>query len=87
MNHPVTFRVNGTFTGAALHDLELYRKGDGNTRCAPVEWLRRRSSGEEVPMGLKDGTETTIGIMEVSRVVDGRITEVWNCGYKQGVWQ
>ena len=38
------------------------------------------------PMRLKDGTETTIGSMEVFRVVDGRITEVWNCGYKQGVW-
>ncbi|MDH6197100.1 hypothetical protein M2272_003753 [Mycobacterium frederiksbergense] len=24
--------------------------------------------------------------MEIFRVVDGRITEVWNCGYKQGVW-
>jgi hypothetical protein len=22
----------------------------------------------------------------VFHVVDGRITEVWNCGYKQGVW-
>jgi len=25
--------------------------------------------------------------MEIFRVVEGRITEVWNCGYKQGVWQ
>ncbi|MCB0939834.1 MAG: nuclear transport factor 2 family protein [Mycobacterium sp.] len=39
------------------------------------------------PMRLKDGTEITIGSMEIFRVVDGRITEVWNCGYKQGVWQ
>ena len=23
----------------------------------------------------------------IFRVVDGRITEVWNCGYKQGVWR
>lgn len=38
------------------------------------------------PMKLKDGTETTIGSMEIFRVIDGRITEVWNCGYKQGVW-
>jgi hypothetical protein len=38
------------------------------------------------PMKLKDGTETTIGSMEIFRVVDGRIVEVWNCGYKQGVW-
>jgi len=39
------------------------------------------------PMRLKDGTEITIGSMEIFRVIDGRITEVWNCGYKQGVWQ
>ncbi|MBB2991580.1 putative SnoaL-like aldol condensation-catalyzing enzyme [Mycolicibacterium iranicum] len=38
------------------------------------------------PMRLKDGTETTIASMEIFRVVDGRITEVWNCGYKQGIW-
>lgn len=38
------------------------------------------------PMVLKDGTETTISSMEVFRVIDGRITDVWNCGYKQGVW-
>ena len=41
----------------------------------------------ESPMTTKDGTETTISSMEIFRVVDGRITEVWNCGYKQGVWQ
>jgi len=39
------------------------------------------------PMKLKDGTETTVGSMEIFRVVDGRIVEVWNCGYKQGVWK
>lgn len=38
------------------------------------------------PMTLKDGTQTTIGSIEVFRVVDGRITEVWNCGYEQGIW-
>jgi predicted SnoaL-like aldol condensation-catalyzing enzyme len=32
------------------------------------------------PMTLKDGTQTTISSMEIFRVVDGRITEVWNCG-------
>ena len=26
------------------------------------------------------------GAEEIFRVVDGRITEVWNCGYHQGVW-
>jgi predicted SnoaL-like aldol condensation-catalyzing enzyme len=41
----------------------------------------------ESPMTPKDGSEITISSMEIFRVVDGRITEVWNCGYKQGVWQ
>jgi predicted SnoaL-like aldol condensation-catalyzing enzyme len=41
----------------------------------------------ESPMTTKDGTETTVSSMETFRVVDGRIIEVWNCGYKQGVWQ
>ena len=40
----------------------------------------------ESPMVLPDGSELTISSMEIFRVVDGRITEVWNCGYKQGVW-
>jgi predicted SnoaL-like aldol condensation-catalyzing enzyme len=34
----------------------------------------------------KDGTNTNIASIEVFRVVDGKITEVWNCGYQQGVW-
>jgi predicted SnoaL-like aldol condensation-catalyzing enzyme len=38
-------------------------------------------------MKLKDAAEVDIGSMEIFRVVDGRITEVWNCGHKQGVWQ
>lgn len=36
---------------------------------------------------LKDGNEINVASIEVFRVVDGKITEVWNCGYKQGVWQ
>jgi predicted SnoaL-like aldol condensation-catalyzing enzyme len=38
-------------------------------------------------MELKDGAEVDIGSLEIFRVVDGRITEVWNCGHGQGVWQ
>jgi predicted SnoaL-like aldol condensation-catalyzing enzyme len=38
-------------------------------------------------MTTKDGTETNVASIEVFRVVAGRITEVWNCGYKQGVWK
>ncbi|CAM4257289.1 hypothetical protein MB901379_03484 [Mycobacterium basiliense] len=34
-----------------------------------------------------DGTETKIASIEVFRVVAGEISEVWNCGYQQGVWQ
>ena len=34
----------------------------------------------------KDGNGIQVASIEVFRVVDGRITEVWNCGYKQGVW-
>ncbi|ODR22865.1 nuclear transport factor 2 family protein [Mycolicibacterium porcinum] len=40
----------------------------------------------ESPMRLTDGTEITVSSMEIFRIIDGRITEVWNCGYKQGVW-
>ena len=35
----------------------------------------------------RDGNEVNVGSIEVFRVVDGRITEVWNCGYKVGAWQ
>jgi predicted SnoaL-like aldol condensation-catalyzing enzyme len=38
-------------------------------------------------MTNKDGTTLPVGSIEVFRVVEGKITEVWNCGYKQGVWQ
>lgn len=58
-------------------DLNLVVAGDDGEHVAVVY---------QSPMTLKDGTETTIGSMEIFRVVDGRITEVWNCGYKQGVW-
>jgi predicted SnoaL-like aldol condensation-catalyzing enzyme len=37
-------------------------------------------------MTTSDGTHTNVASMEVFRVVSGRITEVWNCGYQQGVW-
>jgi len=58
-------------------DLNLVVAGDDGEHVAIVY---------ESPMTLTDGTETTVGGMEIFRVVDGRITEVWNCGYKQGVW-
>ncbi len=58
-------------------DLNLVVAGDDEEHVAIVY---------ESPIKLKDGTETTIGSMEIFRVIDGRITEVWNCGYQQGVW-
>ena len=59
-------------------DLNLVVAGDDGEHVALVY---------QSPMTLKDGTEMCIGSTEIFRVVDGRITEVWNCGYKQGVWQ
>ena len=59
-------------------DLNLVVAGDDGEHVAIVY---------QSPMTLKDGTKTDVGSMEIFRVVDGRITEVWNCGYKQGVWQ
>jgi predicted SnoaL-like aldol condensation-catalyzing enzyme len=59
-------------------DLNLVVAGDDGEHVAIVY---------QSPMELKDGTRTDIGSMEIFRVVDGRITEVWNCGYKQGVWE
>lgn len=58
-------------------DLNLVVAGDDGEHVAIVY---------QSPMRLKDGTETTVASMEIFRVVDGRITEVWNCGYKQGIW-
>ena len=59
-------------------DLNLVVAGDDGEHVAIVY---------QSPMELKDGTKTSVGSMEIFRVVDGRITEVWNGGYKQGVWQ
>lgn len=58
-------------------DLNLVVAGDDGEHVAIVY---------QSPMKLKDGTETSVGSMEIFRVVGGRIVEVWNCGYKQGVW-
>jgi predicted SnoaL-like aldol condensation-catalyzing enzyme len=38
-------------------------------------------------MTAKDGARIDIGSLEIFRVADGRIIEVWNCGHGQGVWQ
>ncbi|MDX1884817.1 nuclear transport factor 2 family protein [Mycolicibacterium sp. 120270] len=59
-------------------DLDLVVAGDDGEHVAIVY---------QSTMEPKDGTKTEVGSMEIFRVVDGRITEVWNCGYKQGIWQ
>src|SRR5581483_11446013 len=41
----------------------------------------------QASMTLKDGTNNSIGSMEIFRVVDGRIVEVYNCGHQQGAWE
>lgn len=40
----------------------------------------------ESTMTPPDAAPLSIASMEVFRVVDGQIAEVYNCGYKQGVW-
>ena len=58
-------------------ELKLVVAGDDGEHVAIVY---------QSPMQLKDGTGLDLGSMEIFRVVDGRIVEVWNCGYKQGIW-
>ncbi|HWT50005.1 MAG TPA: ester cyclase [Mycobacterium sp.] len=62
-------------------DLNIVIAGDDGEHVAIVY---------DSTMATKDGTETNaetkIASIEVFRVVAGKITEVWNCGYKQGVW-
>jgi predicted SnoaL-like aldol condensation-catalyzing enzyme len=62
---------------AIRFDLNLVVAGDDGEHVAIVY---------QSPMTLKDGTNVDVGSMEIFRVVGGKITEVWNCGYKQGVW-
>ncbi len=62
-----------------LHfDLNVVIAGDDGEHVAIVY---------QSTMTTKGGHDTAIGSIEVFRVVDGRITEVYNCGYKQGYWK
>jgi predicted SnoaL-like aldol condensation-catalyzing enzyme len=58
-------------------DLNVVAAGDDGEHVAIVY---------DSSMTTKDGAETNVASIEVFRVVDGKITEVWNCGYQQGVW-
>ena len=50
-----------------------------------MQWLRRTFiTGFFVSVPL---VISVFALVWIFRVVDGRITEVWNCGYKQGVWE
>ncbi|OBG97406.1 polyketide cyclase [Mycobacterium sp. E3251] len=58
-------------------DLNVVAAGDDGEHVAIVY---------DSSMTAKDGTTANVASIEVFRVVDGKITEVWNCGYQQGVW-
>ncbi|OBA78614.1 polyketide cyclase [Mycobacterium sp. 1164966.3] len=58
-------------------DLNIVIDGDDGEHVAIVY---------DSTMTASDGTKTNVASIEVFRVVEGKITEVWNCGYKQGVW-
>ncbi|OBB67841.1 nuclear transport factor 2 family protein [Mycobacterium sp. 852014-50255_SCH5639931] len=58
-------------------DLNVVAAGDDGEHVAIVY---------DSSMTTKDGAESNVASIEVFRVVDGKITEVWNCGYQQGVW-
>lgn len=58
-------------------DLNVVIEGDDGEHVAIVY---------DSTITTKDGTETNIASIEVFRVLGGKITEVWNCGYQQGVW-
>jgi predicted SnoaL-like aldol condensation-catalyzing enzyme len=58
-------------------DLNIVAAGDDGEHVAIVY---------DSSMTAKDGTQTNVGSIEVFRVVDGKIAEVWNAGYQQGVW-
>ncbi|MFZ0231073.1 MAG: ester cyclase [Mycobacterium sp.] len=61
-----------------LHfDLKIVVAGDDGEHVAIVY---------DSTMATNDGTKTNVASIEVFHVVNGEITEVWNCGYKQGVW-
>jgi ketosteroid isomerase-like protein len=62
-----------------LHfDLNVVVAGDDGEHVAIVYQM----TGTTV-----DGNDMPIASIEVFHVVDGRITEVYNCGYKQGFWK
>ena len=62
-------------------DLNIVIASDDGEHVAIVYDSTKKTSD-----GTETNTEIKIASIEVFRVVAGKITEVWNCGYKQGVW-
>ncbi|MGX9790586.1 ester cyclase [Mycobacterium sp. MMS18-G62] len=62
-----------------LHfDLPIVVAGDDGKNVAIVYQMTGTTAG---------GDEVPIASIEVFHVVDGKIVEVWNCGYKSGYWK
>jgi predicted SnoaL-like aldol condensation-catalyzing enzyme len=59
-------------------ELNLVTAGDDGEHVAIVY---------EASVTTPDGVEAKIASIGVFRVVEGRITEVWNSNYKPGVWK
>jgi predicted SnoaL-like aldol condensation-catalyzing enzyme len=88
--------IGDTVTRHEVGEVKLLTHEDAVNRIIDqwgmFEAIRFDLNGEHVaivyqsPMTLKDGTNVDVGSMEIFRVVAGKITEVWNCGYRQGVW-
>ncbi|OBI52482.1 nuclear transport factor 2 family protein [Mycobacterium sp. E787] len=58
-------------------DLNIVVAGDDGEHVAIVY---------DSTMTTTDGADTHVASIEVFRIVAGKIVEVWNCGYQQGVW-
>jgi predicted SnoaL-like aldol condensation-catalyzing enzyme len=90
----VRHEVGGATT--LTHEQAVQRVVDTRARYASI-WLElplviAGDDGEFVAVAYDmatvshDGARSDIGSMEIFRVVDGRICEVWNCGHKPGRW-
>jgi hypothetical protein len=77
--HEAVKRVEDVWTiFDELHfELPLVVAGDDGEHVAIVY---------DTTMTTKAGASTLIGSMEIFRVVDGQIAEVYNCGRKEGRW-
>ncbi|NKZ11385.1 ester cyclase [Mycolicibacterium septicum DSM 44393] len=63
--------------GNMIFELPVVVAGQDNEHVAIVY---------DTTMTGKEGDVVHSGSMEIFRVIDGRIAEVWNCGRKEGRW-